>query len=118
MRHFIACCAALLTLASAHATDGSVTGTIARVDAVGQAAGAPGNADTRVYLAGISNVCPGALDPAWAYINANDANYKGVLATLLAAWSMGKSVTINSRATALAAGGPLFCQITWINVVG
>ena len=97
--------------------DTARSGRIVRMDAVAAAGGAPAGFDTRVYLDGISDLCPGATESTWAYINANDANYKGVLATLLLAYATGKAVVIYSNPIQVSQGG-VFCQIKWINVVG
>jgi len=117
MRLRISCAAACLAASAqvlAQAT--SSTGTISRMDAVGSAGGAPGNADTRVYLNGVSRLCTGSSDASWAFINVNDANYKGVLATLMLAYGTGKSVVINAIPAQVGTG--TYCQITWINVIG
>lgn len=106
----------ILASAQAFANGTPSTGTISRLDAVGSAGGAPGAGDTRVYLNGISTFCPGAVDGSWAYINANDANYKGVLSGLMMAYAMGKTVTIYAVPAQL--GTATFCQISWINIVG
>jgi len=105
-------------LASVHALANGTpsVGTISRLDAVGSAGSAPGNADTRVYLNGVTTFCPGSPDASWAFINANDANYKGVLATLMLAYATGKTVVV--YAVPAQIGTTTFCQISWINVVG
>jgi hypothetical protein len=115
LQRFVAM-ACLVASAQAFANGTPSTGTIWRMDAVGSAGSAPGNADTRVYLNGVSTFCPGSPDPSWAFINANDANYKGVLATLMMAYATGKSVTI--YAVPAQIGTTTFCQISWINVIG
>ena len=105
-------CGVLALAAPAYADDAMITGTVKTLQSLGSLASAPGNADFRVYLTGLPAVCPGANDPTWAYINANDANFKGVVATVTTAYAMGKPVTIRSRLTTIGAGQ--YCQIVWV----
>ena len=111
---FLATALALFT--SLSNADESATGTISGVDAVGSASGAPNNADIRVYLTGAPKLCTGATDTSWAWFNVTDANYRGLLATVMLAYATGKTITLNTRATSLAGG--VYCQITWVNLRG
>ena len=77
---------------SAFAWDGTASGKISLIETVGGGAGAPGNYDTRVYLTGTATMC-GSVH-AWAYVNANDGNYKGILANILTAKAMGLNVIL------------------------
>ncbi len=106
----VAC--SLITLGStARADDTIVTASVQALQSLGGLANVPGNADFRVYLQGVS-ACPGANDPTWAYINANDPNYKVVVSTASTAYAMGKPVTIMSRLTTIGDGK--YCQIVWL----
>lgn len=98
-----------LSSLSAHAWDGVVTGKIVRLDGVNQV----GNYDLRVYLDNASSMCTGGLDPTWSYINANDANYKGLLSMVLTAYTAGKTITVyaNKRENG-------YCQIGYIAISG
>ncbi|QKY11974.1 hypothetical protein [Janthinobacterium lividum] len=104
-------CAALFFFASlqASAWDGVSSGKIAKIEAVGGAAGA-GNFDLRVYLSSTTPPCPSeiASPPAWSYMNSVDANYKGILSVLLMAQALNKTVTIHSNRVAG------YCQIAWV----
>ncbi len=114
MRRFaISIALALSNLAHA-ATDTVTSGTISKIFSIAAPSGAPGNADTRVYLSNVASLCPGASDPSWAYINASDPNVKSVLATAMTAFATGKQVTVDVVLTALASG--YYCQISWISV--
>lgn len=97
------------------AADTVTTGKIAQILSVASPGGAPGNADERVYLAGFPRLCPGATDPAWAYINVSDPNFKGVLANLLFAYGAGKTVQIYAAPTSISGG--TYCQISYIVVM-
>ena len=97
----------LFAFASAARADTQVTGTVQSMMSVGGLGAAPGNGDLRVWLTGLPTICPGATDPTWAYINSNDPNFKGVLATISQAYAMGKSLTVDSRLSAL--GGGNYC---------
>jgi hypothetical protein len=105
-----AACGAVLST-SAFAWDGAVTGKITRLDGVGGISGAPGNHDLRVALDNLSPVCTGAADTTWAYVNSNDANYKGLMALLLTAYMAGKSVTIYSNKSTTG-----YCQIGYVSI--
>lgn len=59
---FAAACLSLSVI-TAHAWDGSATGSIVAIGGVASAGGAPGNLDVRVYLGNQSNMCTGAVDP-------------------------------------------------------
>lgn len=106
-------CALLLLAASlqASAWDGVISGRIMQIEGVGGAAGA-GNFDFRVYLSASNPPCPSTLPspPAWSYLNASDANYKGILAMLLMAQASNKMVTIHSNTVSG------YCQIAWVAI--
>jgi hypothetical protein len=106
-------CAVLFFFSSVHALawDGVTSGKIAQIEAVGGAGGA-GNFDLRVYLSSSAPPCPSSIasPPAWSYMNAVDANYKGILSILLMAQALNKTVTIHSNSVAG------FCQIAWVIV--
>lgn len=103
---------------SAWATDTMVTGTISELDTVTQLGGAPGNGDLRVFLHGVSSFCTIAGgDTTWAFVNANDSNYKAALATLMLADATGKQVNVYSRPGSIVGAGT-FCQISWIQIIG
>lgn len=97
---------------TSYAWDGVVTGKISQINGVGGSAGAPGNYDIRVYIEGQTTICAGAIDPAWAYVNSNDANYKGLLALLLMAQASGKTVTLDTNKSASG-----YCQIAYMSVI-
>ena len=82
----------------ANAWDGIVSGTITKIDGVGGSEGAPGNYDIRIYLSGQSTFCSGSPQN-WAYLNASDPNYKGLLALLISAQMSGKTVTLYTTYT-------------------
>ena len=111
MKNFF--CAVLFFFVSVQATawDGVTSGKIAQIEAVGGAGGA-GNFDLRVYLSSATPPCPSeiASPPAWSYLNAVDANYKGILSILLMAQALNKTVTIHSNRVAG------YCQIAWVIV--
>lgn len=107
---FVAACL-LASAFTATAWDGAVSGKIVRLDGVGSIGGAPGNFDLRVFLDNKSAVCPGAVDPAWGYINSNDANYKGLMALLLTAYTSGKTVTLYT-----IKGSMGYCQIGYVAI--
>lgn len=90
--------------------DGVVTGTVAQISAVGSGEGAPGNYDIRVYLVGVSTICNGAANSGWAYINANDANFKGILSILELAVATGKTVSVYTNVVAQG------CQIGYVSI--
>ena len=116
MKRRIAAFIIIVSCTLAHAQSASmVGGTINRIDSVASAGGAPNNGDTRVYLNGVSTFCSGTADPTWAFVNTTDANYKGVVASLLMAYATGKQVVITSIAGA-GTSGPR-CQIQSISVV-
>ncbi|GLQ99124.1 hypothetical protein [Dyella mobilis] len=96
----------------AAAWDGTATGKISQINGVGGLGGAPGNYDIRVYLAGQSTICPGAVDPTWGYINVSDPNYKGLLAMLLTAQASGKTVTLYTNKDSTG-----YCQIAYMAVM-
>jgi hypothetical protein len=101
-------------ISNAYAGDGSATGKISRIDAVGALAGAPNSGDIRVYIPG-GTFCSGPVnDATWGFINVSDSNYKGILANLMMAFSANKTITVNARSAPI--GSNTYCQITWINV--
>ncbi len=91
--------------------DGMVTGKISQLNGVGSAGGAPGNADLRIYLEGNPDICAGATDPKWAFINSNEANYQGLLSLILMAQTTGRIVTLY---TVKAQNG--YCQLGYISI--
>lgn len=84
--------ASLSTSASA-AWDGTVTGVITGIDST---ANEPNNYELRVVLGGVTQFCntSAAAVQGFGYMNSADVNYKGVLAALLMAYSLGKKVTV------------------------
>lgn len=104
---------ALLSLAPAYAWDGVVGGRVTQFETVGSAGSAPGNYDFRVHLDAQVPICPGAIDTTWGYVNVSDANYKGIMASILMAYALGKTVTLF---TTKSAGG--YCQIGYLSVSG
>ena len=105
--------ASLLTLAQPAYADTEVTGTVLKIMTVSSFSGAPGNGDLRVTLNGVSTVCPGAADPTWGFINANDANFKGIMATVALAYSLGKPIVVGSKLETIPNAGS-YCGITYI----
>ncbi len=102
----------LLTIATtAHAVT-AVTGTVQQMQSVGGGANAPGNGDLRIWINGVSSMCPGAIDGTWAFINSNDPNFKGVLTTITTAYVMGKPLTLYNIPSTIGAGA--YCQIAWV----
>jgi hypothetical protein len=91
--------------------DSVVSGKIGQLEGVGSAGGAPGNYDLRIYLAGKSDICVGATDPKWAFINSNEANYQGMLSLILMAQTTGRNVTLY---TVKAQNG--YCQLGHIAI--
>lgn len=106
---------AISTLATtAYAADSEVVGTVAGMSSYSSLGGAPGNADLRFWLNGITAVCPGATDGAWAYINVSDADYKGVFGTVSLAYALGKPLDIVTRLTAIGNGN--YCQVVRVSL--
>jgi hypothetical protein len=68
-----------------------VAGYVGNLDVVGSAGGAPGNYDFRIFLTTNQVICNGQT---WAYINATDANYNALVASILAAKATGGIVTL------------------------
>lgn len=97
----------------AGAWDGTVSGKVVRVESIGSVGQAPGNYDFRVYIENQSVVCSGTADTSWGYVNVTDANYKGIMATILTAYTAGKTVTIFSNKNASG-----YCQIGYVSVFG
>jgi hypothetical protein len=101
----------LLASTSARAWDGVVGGKIVQIHTVATV----GNADTRVYLVGYPAMCnaPGVPDAGWAFINSNNPNYKGILANILTAYALGKTVTFYSNKS--SATPPVgYCEIGYM----
>ncbi|WP_157597672.1 MULTISPECIES: hypothetical protein [unclassified Rhizobacter] len=94
-----------------------VSGTVSRIMVVTANAGAPGNADLRVYLSGVS-ACPGATDPNWAFLNLTDPNYKAVLAAVLTSQTTGKTLVMGTQPVALGGGANSYCQILYVYLIG
>ncbi|SHN39655.1 hypothetical protein [Rhizobacter sp. OV335] len=92
-----------------------IAGTVSRIMVVTANAGAPGNADLRVYLSGVT-ACSGATDPNWAFLNLTDPNYKGVLATVLTAQTTGKTLMMGTQLAAVGSGS--YCQILYVYLIG
>jgi hypothetical protein len=59
-----------------------VAGTVGNLDVVGSGGNAPGNYDFRIFLTTNQVICNGQT---WAYINATDANYGALVASILEA---------------------------------
>ena len=116
MKHVFAPALCIFVVTSSIAADSQVTGTVQSMMSVGGLGSAPGNADLRIWLNGVTTICPGATDPTWAYINSNDPNFKGVLATISTAYAMGKQLTLNTRLSLVGNGS--YCQIVWATVSG
>jgi len=91
--------------------DGVVSGKIGQIHGVGSAGGAPGNFDLRIFLEGNPDLCAGATDPKWAFINSNEANYQGMLSLILMAQTTGRNVTLY---TVKAQNG--YCQLGYIAI--
>jgi hypothetical protein len=105
----------ILTIASllavsqlATAWDGTVSGTLNSFHSVPST----GNYDLRITLNAVNTMCTGNT-ANFAYLNSHDANFKGVMATLLMAYSMNKTVTVYTNRD--AAG---YCAIGYIYVTG
>src|SRR5712691_11455385 len=88
----------------AFAWDGVTAGKIAQIDVTGGS-----NYGFRVTLVGMPPLCTGGA--SWAFLNETDSNYKVYVATLLAAKSADRQLTLY---TTNAAGG--YCQIGYITV--
>lgn len=101
----------LSSMVGARAWDGTISGKVTFIDGVGGSAGAPGNFDLRVALAGVPETC-GMGTPNWAYINANDANYKSLMALLLMARAAANPVTLYTTKDSRG-----YCQIGYISLL-
>ena len=108
-------CGAFAMSGSAHANT-EVTATVQAFETVSGYAAAPGNGDLRVWLNGVPALCPGATDGTWGFVNANDPNFKGIMATVALAYSMGKSVLIGSQLQPIGTGS--YCGINYIRIMG
>ncbi len=106
----------LVMLATAAHAGTQVSGKVQTILSAAGAGGAPGNADLRVQLDGVTTFCPGVTDGSWAFINSNDANFKGILAAITTAYAMGKTLTVYTVPGAV--GASTFCQIAWVQVSG
>lgn len=84
-------------------------GRIAQIHMISGASAAPGLYDVRVYIDNQPTICTGG--PDWGNINSSDAYYKGLMAALLMAQALGK--TINMFTVKSAAG---YCQIGYLVV--
>ncbi|MDR7050150.1 hypothetical protein J2X54_002631 [Duganella sp. 3397] len=109
MRKILLALTLTLVNAYAYAYDGSANGKIVRMESAG-GANAGANFDIRVTLApGVAACGAGTVD--WVYLNTTDYNYKAMLATLMMAQSMDKTVTIYSTKVA-----GQYCNIGWIHI--
>lgn len=100
----------LIAMTGSHAWDGTISGKINEVSGVGGSGGAPGNYDLRIVLTDVTEAC-GPGTPNWSYVNANDANYKGLMALLLMARAAANSVTLYTTKDPRG-----FCQIGYVVV--
>jgi hypothetical protein len=90
--------------------DGTPTGKISEIHAAARESGASGNFDFRVGIEGKnSTFCGGNAQSAWGYFNADDANFKGMSAVLMTAYTLGKTVTLYVTKDA-----PGYCKIGYI----
>jgi len=83
--------AAMIICANANAAITSYTGLVSTILTVGSGGGAPGNQDLRITLQGVATQCNGT---PWSYINTSDANYNAIVASILAARTMGVPVSL------------------------
>ena len=109
--------ALVLALASqvAIADPNVASGVITQISTFTAAGGGPNNGDLRVFIAG-QTFCSGPTTTTWSFINASDANYKGVVGALMLAYSMGKQVAITSTVGTIS--GVQYCQIARVDVIG
>lgn len=98
----------LFCLTNASAWDGAVTGAINSLSVVP----ANGIYDLRVTLTNVNTMCTGSAY-SFAYLNTTDENYKGVLASLLMAYSTGKLAFIYTMKDANN-----FCKIGYVSIYG
>jgi hypothetical protein len=92
------------------AWDGAVTGKVVQIDTVAE----PGNAEFRVYLGGAA-MCS-TSNPAtsgWGWLNSTDTNYRAMVANIMLAYTLGKTVTIYT----MKEGGDT-CHIHYVVVGG
>jgi hypothetical protein len=87
---------------------GVVGGKIAQVHTVSTS----GNADFRVYLVNSPVMCTGAIDPSWVFINNSNPNYKAIVANVLLAYSLNKTVTFYSNKSTTGPAG--YCEIGYM----
>ena len=75
------------------AWDGAVTGVITVLDST---ANEPNNYELRIAIGGVTQFCntTATAVQGFGYMNSGDVNFKGTLATLLMAYSAGKTVTV------------------------
>lgn len=104
---------ALMLLAAhrqASAWDGEVSGVISSIHSVPNA----GSYDFRVVLPNQPGPWCGAPNSVgWAALHANEPNFKGVQATLMLAYAMGKTVTLY-----LTRDANNYCKIGYVLVSG
>ena len=106
---------AALVLIQGAASAQSITetsGVIRRLLVVAGVAGAPGNADLRIWLSTTAPLCAGATDARWAFVNATDSNYKALLATAMLAHA--NNLTVLISASPGSVGSSTYCQLRWI----
>jgi hypothetical protein len=92
-----------MSVGTAYAWDGAVSGTVAAVEIT-----AANNFGFRLFISGVANMC--GTGSNWAYLNEVDSNYKIYVATILAAKAQGSSMTVY---TTLENG---YCHIGYISV--
>jgi len=86
------CVIGSLLWSDAFGWDGVASGKIAEIHTLTE----QGNYELRVVIVGAAQVCNNT-NPAlygWAYMNSSDVNYKTVVANLMLAYTMGKTVTV------------------------
>lgn len=99
----------LATQTHASAWDGVITGVVFGLHSVPQA----GNYDLRVVMAQGGSWCGPNSASGWAGLNSNEPNFKGVQATLMLAYAMGKTTTIY-----LTRDASNYCKIGYVEVSG
>ena len=84
--------ASILTASPVAAWDGIATGKISEIHTLTES----NNYEFRVRIAGVTTVCnhPNPDAVGWAYMNSADTNYKAVVANLMSAHALGRTVTI------------------------
>lgn len=114
MKMFVRPLAVALVLLAAHwqasAWDGEVTGVISSIHGVPNA----GDYDFRVGLLNQPGPwCGPSQGSGWAALHSNEPNFKGVQATLMLAYAMGKTVTLYLMRDANS-----YCKISYVSVTG